>query len=467
MMARRHDEEYLSLLSVLDKAERGPVIDQKDFDRILVGRKISELVEEFDIHWDPEVMVPHDENLADRLFQAGMKLASDTGVYCIDTKRRMIWNKEELEQALRTAPAEEVLGAGKDSVTLYARRPGDKVRVGVAGGPFGVPVPEDLFRPVMLSYVQEPLIDIVDNASLTTTHGRPIRAGSPWEAVACWQEKRLIFEVLARAGRPGMAIGCAENAPSAIGELASTTYGGFRPTDWHHNSFVSELKTTYAELTRAVHYAHTDCPSHGFYNPVYGGYVGGPRGVAVASVAGLILMRACYAVTTMNAGPSHPHLGCDTHPDLLPAQALAFQALARNTSLLVANFERPVAGPCTRDILYEVAALTVACVSSGVSLVEGVQSARGVEVAHATGLEARFAAQVAHASEGIPPSDADRIVRPLVAKYADQQKALQKGKAFNEAYDLDSMQPTAEWKGLYEEVLAELRSEYSLEVPLG
>jgi len=463
-MEEHRNGECQCLLSVLDKAERGPVIDQRTFDRILINRKINELVEKHDIQWDQEVMVPHDENLADRLFEAGMALALDAGVYCIDTKRRMIWNAEELEQALRTAPPEEVLGTGKDSVTLYPRRPGDDIRVAVAGGPFGIPVPEDLFVPMMMSYAQEPLIDIIDNASLITTHGRPIRAASPWEAVACWQEKSLIFEVLERAGRPGMPIGCAENAPSAIGELASTTYGGFRPTDWHHNSFVSELKTTYAELTRAVHYSHTGCHSHGFYNPIYGGYVGGPRGVAVASVAGLILMRACYGVTTMNAGPSHPHLSCDTHPDLLPAQALAFQALARNTRLLIANFERPVAGPCTRDILYEVAALTIASVSSGVSLVECVQSARGVEVAHATGLEARFAAQVTHASEGIHPGDADMVVRSLVAKYADGQKELRKGKPFDEAYDLDSLQPTAEWERLYEQVIGEMRSEYGLKV---
>jgi methylamine--corrinoid protein Co-methyltransferase len=318
----------------------------------------------------------------------------------------------------------------------------------------------------MLSYAQEPLIDIIDNASLLLTHGRPIRAGSPWEAVACWQEARLIFEVLKRTGRPGMAIGCAENAPSAIGELATTTYGAFRPTDWHHNSFVSELKTTYSELTRAVHYAHTGCHSHGFYNPIYGGYVGGPEGVAIAIVAGLILMRACYGVTTMNAGPSHPHLSCDTHPDLIPAQAVAFQALARNTNLLIANFERPVAGPCTRDILYEVATLTIASVASGISLVECVQSAMGVNVAHATGLEARFAAQVTHASEGLAPKEANGLVRILVSKYADGQNALPIGKPFTEAYDLETIKPTEEWQQIYEEVCEELETEFGLKITL-
>jgi methylamine--corrinoid protein Co-methyltransferase len=461
-MAKRSTEEYLYLLSVLDKAEQGPIIDQREFDRVLINRKIRDLIDKYDIEWDREIMVPSDENLADRLFAAGMEFAVDTGVYCIDTKRRMIWTIDELEQVLELAPMEETLGLGKDTVIIKPRHPGDDIRVAVAGGPFGVPVPEDLFVPVMQSYAQEPLIDIVDNASLLLTHGRPIRASSPWEAVACWQEAKLIFEVLDRVDRPGMAIGCAENAPSAIGELASTTYNAFRPTDWHHNSFVSELKTTYSELTRALHYAHTGSSSHGFYNPIYGGYVGGPEGVAVAIVAGLILMRACYGVTTMNAGPSHPHLSCDTHPDLIPAQAIGFQALARNTNLILANFERPVAGPCTRDILYEVAALTIASVASGISLVECVQSAMGVNVAHATGLEARFAAQVTHASEGLAPEEADGMVRRLVSKYADGQNALPIGKPFTEAYDLETIQPTSAWQHLYEDVCQELGKELRL-----
>jgi methylamine--corrinoid protein Co-methyltransferase len=463
-MTKLNTEEYQYLLSVLDKAEQGPIVDQRKFDRVHVNQKIREMTEKYDIGWDDGTMVPADEDLADRLFAAGMELALETGVYCIDTKRHMIWSADELEQTLQSAPVEETLGTGKETVIIKARQPGDHIRVAVAGGPFGVPVPEDLFAPVMLSYAQEPLIDIIDNASLLFTHGRPIRAGSPWEAVACWQEAQLIFEVLKRADRPGMAIGCAENAPSAIGELATTTYGAFRPTDWHHNSFVSELKTTYSELTRAVHYAHTGCHSHGFYNPIYGGYVGGPPGVAIAIVAGLILMRACYGVTTMNAGPSHPHLSCDTHPDLIPAQALGFQALARNTNLLIGNFERPVAGPCTKDILYEVAALTIASVSSGISLVEGVQSARGVNVAHVTGLEARFAAQIAHASEGLDPKGADPIVRSLVEKYEGRQQDMSKGKSFSEAYDLEDLQPTAEWQLIYNEVVNEIQTKFDFEI---
>jgi methylamine--corrinoid protein Co-methyltransferase len=461
-MRQRTPEEYSYMLRVLDKAEHGMIIEQKEFDRVNIHSKIKQLIDKYDIHFGKEKFVPDDEQLADRLFLAGMELAIESGIYCIDTQRQMRWEADELEWTIQTAPSTETLGSGKDSVTILKRCPGDIIRVSVAGGPSGIPVPEDLFEPIMLSYAQEPLIEIIDNASLLQTYGRPIRAGSPWEVAACWQEVKLILKVLERANRPGLALGCAENAPSAIGELATTTYGGFRLTDWHQNALISELKTSYSELIRAIQYAQIGCRSHGFYNPIYGGYVGGHEGVSIAIVGGLILMRACYGVTTMNAGPSHPHLSCDTHPDLLSAQALAFQALSRNTNLLIANFIRPVAGPCTKDILYEVAALTIASVTSGISLVEGVQSARGINPAHCSGLEARFAAQVAHSSQGITPQEANPIVSSLVAKYAPRQKEMQKGKSFLEAYNLDFIQPTDEWRGMYEEVVKELHTEFGL-----
>lgn len=459
-----NNDNYNYLLSVLDKAENGPIVKETDFDRQYIYNTITELVKKYDVRWDKGVMVPNDDSLADRVFEAGLELARESGVYCLDTKRRMIWSQAELDGVLARAPLQVTIGQGKDTVDIAKRRPDENSRVAVVGGPYGTQVPEDLFIPIMLSYAQEPLIDFIDNASLVSTYGRPIRAGSPWEAVGCWQEAEMSFEVVRRAGRPGMPIGCAEDSPSAIGELATTTYGAFRPTDWHHASFISELKTSYAELTKAVHYAHTGTFAHNFYNPIYGGFVGGGPGMAVAIVAGMILMRACYGGITLNPGPSHAHLSCDTFPDMIPSQAVAFQGLNRNTNLLTSAFVRPVGGPGTKDILYESAALALASVPSGIALMEGVQSATGRFTAHVSGLEARFTAQVAHAAEELTRQEADPLVARLVEKYKPNQKAMPVGKPFNEVYDLETVQPLPEWQRIYEEVCAEIETELGLKL---
>lgn len=444
------------LLQVLAKAEEGPIVTEAEFDRECISKPVAELVKRYDIALPKGTLVPADDALADRVFLAGLELARETGVLCLDTSRRMLFSQRELDEVIEATPSQVVLGEGADTVTIVARRPDERSRVAIVGGAYGIPVPEDQFTAIMLSYAQEPLIDFIDNASLTATYGHPIRAGSPWEAVACWQECDLSFEAIRRAGRPGMPIGCAEDSPSAIGELSTTSYGGFRPTDWHHACFISELKTNYAELTKALHYARTGSHVHTFYNPIYGGYAGGGEGMAVVIVAGMLLLQACYHAVTVNPGCSHPFLSCDTHPLMIPSIAVALQGLNRNTHLLTTSFVRPVGGPGTKDILYETAALTLASVPSGIALMEGVQSATGRFVAHCSGLEARFMAQVAHAAEQLTRRDADPLVRALVARYEGGMKAMPTGKPFDQVYDLRTVQPLPEWQQLYEEVCQEV-----------
>jgi len=451
---------------VLDKAETGLIVDEKEFDIEYIQKPIRALVEKYDVKWDKDVFLLSDDDLADRVFQAGYELALNTGVYCTSTKRRMVWTKTELDEVIATSPSSVTMGEGDDLANIQARRPDENSRVAVCGGAYGIPVPENLFVPIMLSYIQEPLIDFIDNASLISTYGRRIRAGSPWEAIASWQEVDLSFEVVRRAGRPGMAIGCAENSPTHIGEISSNSIGGFRPSDWHHAALVSELKTNYDQLIKVAHFARTGSHIHTFANNIYGGYPGGADGMAVALVASLILLQATYFGCTVNPGPTHANLSCDTYPEMLPGIGVALQGLNRNTNLMTTAFARTVGGPGTKSILYESAALTLVGVTSGIALMEGVQSAVGVQKAHCTGLEARFVAQVTHASEKLTRKDAAPIVKALTEKYREGMMAAEKpiDKPFDQLYDVVKVTPLSEWQGIYEDVCQELETEFDLKM---
>ncbi len=451
------------MLVALDKAEHGPVVDEAEWDRRYIYQTIKDLVAEYDITWDKSTAsVPSDDALADRVFAAGLELACRSGVYCVDSHRRMVWDRAELERVLSEAPRQITIGQGQDTVTICARRPDEASRVAVIGGAYGILVPEHLFVPVMVSYAQEPLIEFIENASLETTYGRSIRANSPWDGVACWQERDLTFEALNRVGRPGLAVGCANSSATAVGELTTTTYGGFRPSDWHHNSMMSELKVSYTDLIKAAHFKYTGSFSHNFYNPIYGGYVGGGYGMAVAIVAGMILLRATLWGESVNPGPSHAHLSCNTFPDMVTSQAVAFQALNRNTHLLTSVIMRPVAGPGVQDLFYEIAALTLAGVTSGVAFTKGVQSATGRFACHCSGLEARFMAQVAHAAEKLTRREASPLVTALAAKYKDRLAAMAVGQPFDQVYDVARVSPTPEWLQMYEQACRELDTEFGL-----
>jgi len=456
---------YELLLSALDKAENGPILDEKDWDREVIGKTFREILEKYDIMLDKDdPYITDDDALADRLYEAGMELAADTGVYCVDTKRRMLWTKEELETIVAAMPDKVVVGTGDDTVTVIHRRPEETSHVVIYAGPFGIPVSEELFIPFHEAYAREPLFEILNLGTLLSTHGRMIRAGSPWEAVAAWQEKELAFKILDRVGRPGMAMGCVEIATTEVGELAGTTYGGYRPTDLHKINFISEQKTAYHHLTKAVHYAHVDAFSESYFNPMYGGYVGGGAGVALACVSGSIVMRACYQGSLNDIGPTHVHISASTHPEVLRGLQLGIQSLARNANFLSSPFIRPTTGPGTMEIFYETGALAVAGTVAGCSYIDASQSAAGTHTAHASPLEVKFVAKLAHATEGMSRKDAAPLVVWMVDKYKDIQANALVGKPFQELHDLETLDPTLEWNRMYLKAIEEVNQKFGLEI---
>lgn len=455
-MLNKNDFEYLA--SVLEKTDKGPVVDEKVWDQQYIGKKVRDLITKYDIHWDEDVFVPSDDALADRLFEAGWEFALESGVYCINTKRQMVWGRDELLAVVNRAPAELTVGTGADEVTIKFRKPEQASRVTIIGGAYGTLIEEELFMAMVESYAKEPLLDIIEPPSIPTAFGRTIRIKSPWEAIAARREADLALEAVKRAGRPGVCIGAAATSGSEIIEMAATSYNAYRQTDWHHASFISENKVSYADLTRAAHFYQTGSVAHTFCDPIYGGYLGGKNGVAIGCVAGCILLRACLIGDTVNAGPSHTHLSCDTHPDMLAAQALSYQALSRNTHLLHSVHIRPAHGPGVRELLYEVATMAIAGVTSGVDYIKSVQSATGRHMGHTSPLEARLCAQVAHAAEGMTRTEGNTLVSKLVPRYREAIASADIGRHFKEVYNLDTLEPTQEWLRVYEQVVIELKT---------
>jgi methylamine--corrinoid protein Co-methyltransferase len=444
------------LLEVLHRAETGPILDEPDFERRLVAPTIKRLVERYDLKFDGSSIVPSDDDLADRVFQAGLEFATEVGLFCQSTSRRITWTCQELEEGLRFCASEVTMGQGNDAVVARSRRPEDSEQVVIIGGAYGVPFPEELFVPVMLSFAQESVIDVIENATLESAYSYPIKAGSPWEILGGWRECELSMEVISRAGRPGMCIGCVETSPTALAEISASSWGGFRPTDWHHVSTVSEFKTNYDLLSKVAHTIRIGGVMETYYNPIYGGYVGGAEGIAIAITAALILLNQVNMSHTLATRPDHPFLSCNTTPELLWATSLGLQALARNTNLITAALVGPAGGPGTKTMLYENAAFTIATTVAGQSAIEASHSAGGAIPRHVSGLDAKICGEVAHAVKGMSREQADDLVKQLFAIYEQDMLTKPIGKPFEEVYDIEKVQPTPEWQGTYDEVREEL-----------
>jgi len=444
------------LLDVLDRAENGPIMEEAKFDR-LVTQVTRRYQQQFDISFKGiDALVPADDDLADRVFEAGLRMAEDLGVFCLSSKRRMEWGAREIETALSYAPLAVTLGEGADAHTELKRQVEDTVPVTIKGGPVGAPIPEGYFLAVQQSYAQEPLVDAMINGTLETVLGRVSRSRSPWEILQCWQEVELSKLATARAGRPGLGIGCVENAVTEVGELSASSRCGFGPNDWHHMCLISEFKTDYSLLMKLTHTVKTGATIHSFYNTIYGGLCGGAEGMAMAIVCGCILLQMTYMTPTHSVSPAHPFLGHNTMPQMMRAISVAQQALARNTRLLTDVVITPGGGPMTRSLLYEVAALAALAVASGACGLIGPRSSLGTHSGRVTGLEARFMAEVAHAVEGMSRQDVDRVVRALVERYAGEQQSPPAGRPFWEVYDLTTLKPVPEWAGMVDEVRQEL-----------
>jgi len=444
------------LIEVLLKAETGPIIDEKEFEAKLITETIAKLINKYKIKFDQKTIVPSDNDLADRIFQAGMEFAVEIGMFCQDTNRRILWSEDEYLSGLNSCSGKAIMGIGNDTVEINARTPESDILPTIIGGPFGVPVPEDMFVPIMLSYAQEPLIDVIENPTLEKVYGYPIKAASPWEILGGWREAELSFETINRAGRPGMPIGCIEISPTALAQISAASWGGVRPSDWHHVSAPSEFKTNYDLLSKLAHITRIGAHSEGYLNIIYGGFLGGAEGVAIGLTAGMIIINQNYMGTTVSVSSAHPFLHSDATSESLWAQSLAFQAISRNSRMLTASLCKPAAGPDTKMLLYECAAFVIAGVVSGLAVPQAAMTAGGTNSRHCSGLESRFSAEVARAVAGMSREQADEIVKRLLALYEDDLPKKPIGKPFEEVYDLSTLQPTPGWLGLYHEVKSEL-----------
>jgi methylamine--corrinoid protein Co-methyltransferase len=238
-----------SVFEVLRRAENGPYIKEHDFDMKLF-KTTSGLVKEHGIKFDKDLVVTKDDKMADGIFEAGLRLATDMGMFSTDTSRIIEFSEQELLQALRLAPQEMVLGLGKDARVLRARRSGDGYPMIVCGGCPGTPLPEELFLPVMMSYAREPLIDLLIPGSLTKIEGMDVTTGGPLEIRACRQEMIWVREALERAGRPGLHIYAAgESSATELGTLAICNDRYMRTSDSHMIPVLSELKTDNKRLS--------------------------------------------------------------------------------------------------------------------------------------------------------------------------------------------------------------------------
>lgn len=445
-------QKIYRLLEIIDKIYSGPIVDEKEFDNKIVSAGVSRAIKKYELAFNKKNIIQRDDDMIDRLWQAALDFLVECGIYHTDTQRVIKFSRDEIEAALKAAPSEVTIGSGADARVLRPRQVEDPTPPLIGGGPIGTPLSEDQYIPIMQSYFQEPILDIVVPGTLATSYGRKVRAKSPLEVISSWQEVDLVQEAAARAKREGLSVMGVEMAMSDLGHLSAISRGGYRPTDTHIVALISEMKTNNELLNKVAHSLRQDGVILGFYNPIMGGLGGGSEGVAVLILAGWMAMHLIYMPDSVESCPTHPFLANSTFPDIMRAISVVAAATSRNSHLLSEFMTSPVSGPGTESLLYECVAMATVVSASGASRALGVRSGVGVVENHCTGLETRFNGKVAHAAAGMSREQADDVVQKAIAKYQPVMDQKPTGMAFSEAYDLESMQPTPEWMDVYQRV---------------
>ena len=444
------------IMDIVQRSLDGPIMEEEDFNNKSISQGLARVVKEYDIQVNKEHIVNQDDDLADRVWAAALDFFASIGVYCQSTGRVILHGKEEIETILKHAPDKIWMGAGTDAVQEIYRTVEDPRRPLLMGSSIGTPIEEAYFIPVMISYIQEPEVDVTMPPTFDKIYGYDIRTRTPLEIMSAWREMELTLEAMRRAGRPGMAFTGVGTSISDVGQLSADGPGGLRSTDLHTFGIISELKTNFEILNKLTHILYRDGIVDPYANPIYGGLGGGMESQAVLITAAMIALNVVFMATCVGSSPTHPFNFNDTGKEVMIPSSLAFQALARNSHLLTNLTITAVGGPGTKTILYECVAFTVMNTVSGGSRLLGPRPATGTVTGHFSGLEARFTGELLGAASKLNRGQAEEIVQKAYARYEGDLNKQPYGKHFKDVYDLKTIQPTDEWLKMYEEVKNEV-----------
>ena len=448
----------ISFYEVIDRAMSGEHCSEIDFDMERVAPKTREVVSKYDIAFDRDNPLSSDDDMADRVFQAGFELFRDVGMYCPSSERILRFSEEELRVALAEAPSAPVYGEGKEAKPMIARTPESETPPYCFCGAGGAAVSnEELYASIMEAYASfMPLANSITAPTIASINGRTVRTDSPLEVMAAIRATVLGREALRRGGRPGLPImNCIASAGSDTAKIAGSQFG-LRPSDGWVIGATAELKLEYPRFNEIAFVNTLGGHICSETAPILGGYFGGPEGVAVGNVAyhlaGIIVMRGDTHLTF----PIHFKYGCTTTRDVTWAVSVSTQAITRNSHFPLITLSYAAAGPMTEMVFYEIATAITTSVVSGTSCFEFGGVAKATHIDHFTPMEPRFASEVAHAVAGMPRKDANAVVKKLLRKYEDSMDSPPVGKKYDQCWDIHRKTPSEDYVTFYKNIKKEI-----------
>ncbi len=458
----------LQFWEVADRAiNTGPLMKMKDFD-LKIFKVASRLVKEYGIQYDPKVLIPSQDDLVDRLFEAGLKFYTEIGTYCIDTERVIKFSEEEIRESLSdlSRKSDNIdIGEGIEKRHLFKRKIGDPRKpVIISGVVESNPLEGRDFVQLYKSIAQERIVDgIYYGPPPKSIEGKKWSIGSPLECHATKSAVGWVREALRSTGRPGLHL--LDASPSAIGTIsACDPQNGLRKTDAIALPLISELKVNFEILNKVAHSISFGCLRNPYWTIMVGGFAGGPEGAAIVNVAAAINAIMVYYVggagyVNNSSLLQNPPISTVRQP--IWVRNISTQALSRNTNLICGGGALTSAGPGTEQQLWEIAALGIHISCAGGHVFHGCRKSVLVKPNQGTGMEPRWQGEVARAAASLSREEANEVVNFILSKYENgtTPEKAPPGYSFKELYDYEAVKVKPAYFDLYLKVKAELEDQ--------
>jgi methylamine--corrinoid protein Co-methyltransferase len=428
------------LWEVIQRSTTGPIMSEEEFETELFPTVLADLQSKYKIECDPDEPIMADPDMADAIFQAGMELLLEVGLYCKNTKRIIKFTQEEINEAICSARHEVTLGRDRQAITLKPRAPGDAQHPYTFFPAGALTKDVDLYKSYALTVVQEPTCDGVIPIPLFGVGDMKIVADTPAQTLVCLTEARVMNEVAAWAGKPGLFFGIPMSATTPITLMSTFGSGLYDRTNCTMPVQILQDMRVDFDRFNLVFFAE----QHGIEpwmssSPTLYAYLTGPEQGAMEIIAHTLGMLA-YSGGTLTQAMSVSVHGTYVGNDISWCNSAAALANERNLKLPWVSFGSTAnpAGALSDDAWYGTAA---ACISACISGMEGLWLAGG-----STGMESRWAGEIARAAARLSPREGIEMIKKINAAEREPSPPPQ---ALDKLYDMKTLRPNQELRDHY------------------
>ncbi len=439
-------DKHKKIIRTLDKARTGDRVLEKEWDQKIVPKTLREVAKEFGLEktCDPKNPVNCDGELADTFWKAGYEAALRLGFYCPDTETVIKVDEEELKREWPKRP--DSFPVGKEGIVVHSRKPSDGVQP-IFTAPLSIQMDEEVYIKLVEGIVSSRLIDLQEGPSLDTVMGSPLLADTPYETFAGIYEAHMRKEAQWRAGRPDMGNALVSSSSTHFGFLA-----GFNLYDQPQVALClnpASLKINYTTLHKCFVANELGGMIRSESPTMVGGYTGAPETTAIASIATDILQfPVCGAV--LPGSPSYDIRYAGNCGSIgVWTQSMATQAVCRNSNIILMKTINQVAGPATDMFFLESIVGMTAASASGQAFTISPRSAGGSVKNGLTPIECWYNASVFKGAAGLSLQQANDICKEVIPKFENELFNPDKGKTFQELFDLRTLTPIDSYKQQY------------------